>query len=222
MEKPAMFYRLARSEDLSAQALHDVMSRIVAEAAQRHLRADQPPVPGVRRHGRVRICQANLLIAAGLLAIPLDPPLGFLSRTVSPDRIRTVVILRQHCLHVPLAQALPSHVRTDQRGVNVHNFTLSNPSCDACAYCANKNCPEQLCSPALADAGQRRMIWQRLVQAVTCEPPNGEVDLRFAHELTIMDNAEEKASQHKPHRGLRVDTRPADAVTGIALTHLAT
>src|SRR5689334_2811546 len=40
MEKPAMLYPLAWSEDLSAQELHDVMSRIVAEAAQRHLRPD--------------------------------------------------------------------------------------------------------------------------------------------------------------------------------------
>ena len=60
------------------------------------------------------------------------------------------------------------------------------------------------------------------MQPVTRKPANGDVDLRFAHELAIMGNAEKKASQHKPHSGFGIDTGPARAVTCIVLTHLAT
>jgi hypothetical protein len=49
----------------------------------------------------------------------------------------------------------------------VHNFALGYSGGDACAYCVKKDCPEQLRSPALPDACQRRMIWQRIMQSVT-------------------------------------------------------
>ena len=51
------------------------------------------------------------------------------------------------------------------------------------------------------------------------EPADGKVDLRFAHQPTIMHDPEQKARKHQAERCLGIYPRPAD-IRGIELGHL--
>src|SRR3954468_17489885 len=53
------------------------------------------------------------------------------------------------------------------------------------------------------------MIGQHLVKAIADEPADRDIDLRLAHQLAVMHNAEQQARQHQPHGHFRIDARPA-------------
>ncbi len=101
------------------------------------------------------------------------------------------------------------------------HLTLGDPSGDAGCHRALKDAPKLLCSPALPDPGQARVIGQGLVQPIACKPANGQVDLRFPHEPAVVDDAQQEARQHQPDRDLWIDTR-SPIVRAVQLPDLAT
>lgn len=80
---------------------------------------------------------------------------------------------------------------------------------------------EDVLAPTLTDARQRGVIRQRLVQGVTDEPADREIDLRFPHQAPVMDDPEKKAGQHQAHSDLGVDAGAA-VVGARESTHFST
>ena len=62
------------------------------------------------------------------------------------------------------------------------------------------------------------MVGQRLEQPVAGEPADGDVDLGFTHQPTVVDDSKHDASQQKPQRRFWVDARPSHYVRRVA-TH---
>ena len=62
------------------------------------------------------------------------------------------------------------------------------------------------------------MVRQTLVQAVTNEPADRKVHLRFPHQSAVVHNPEQQAGKHQTHRNLRIDARSA-IVDAIAVRH---
>ncbi len=69
--------------------------------------------------------------------------------------------------------------------------------------------PKALGTPALADPGQAGVGGQRLVQAITAESVDREIDLRLPQQAPVVDDPEQEPGQHQPHRDLGIDARPA-------------
>jgi hypothetical protein len=59
---------------------------------------------------------------------------------------------------------------------------------------------EPLGAPALADARQRGMIGQPVLQAVAGEPADRQIDLRLAQQPPVMHDPEQEAREHQPDR----------------------
>src|SRR5512134_385320 len=57
------------------------------------------------------------------------------------------------------------------------------------------------------------MVRQGLVQIVAGEPADGDIHLRFPHQPTVVNDAQQKAREHQSNRHLGVDARPAVTVT---------
>ncbi len=51
------------------------------------------------------------------------------------------------------------------------------------------------------------MIRQCLVQRVTDEPADREIDLRFTHQPPVMDDPEQKTRQHQAHGNFGINAR---------------
>ena len=63
------------------------------------------------------------------------------------------------------------------------------------------------------------MVGKTLVQPVSDEPADRDVDLRFPHQPAVVHNPEQQAREHQAHRHLRIDAGPA-VVREIAVRHL--
>jgi hypothetical protein len=57
------------------------------------------------------------------------------------------------------------------------------------------------------------MIRQFLVKCMAHKLANGDIDVRFPHQLAIVDDASQQARKHQPDRNLRIDTRPTIVAT---------
>ncbi len=99
---------------------------------------------------------------------------------------------RRDGIGVRIRDRVPRHVSPDQRGVDVHDLALGNAGRHTGLHRAGQDRLEALRTPTLADAGQRGMIGQRLVQAVADEPADGEIDLRLTHETSVVHEAEQE------------------------------
>ena len=163
-------------------------------------------VPRRSRHARIRIRPAHLLVLAALstLLLRFDPFL--------------VPVLRHHLVSVTLHQALPAHIGADQRRVDVHHLGRGNLRFQTHRHRRLKDPPEPRLTPTLADPRQARMVRQTLVQAVTNEPADRKVHLRFPHQSAVVHNPEQQAGKHQTHRNLRIDARSA-IVDAIAVRH---
>ena len=64
------------------------------------------------------------------------------------------------------------------------------------------------------------MVRQNLVKVVADEPPDRDVDLGLPQEAPIVNDAQEKPSQHQPKRSLRINPRPA-VVVAVEARHFA-
>jgi hypothetical protein len=120
----------------------------------------QPPVPRVGRQGGVRVGEADLLVSAGLLAVPLGPSARY-SRRLLPFRRRLgfrLVVLRKDCIRVSLAEALPRDIGADERRVDVDDLAPGDARLDAGPNRPGEYLSEQLGTPALPDAGERRVV----------------------------------------------------------------
>ena len=51
------------------------------------------------------------------------------------------------------------------------------------------------------------MVRQNLVKVVADEPPDRDVDLGLPQEARIVNDAQEKPSQHQPKRSVRINPR---------------
>ena len=85
----------------------------------------------------------------------------------------------------------------------------------------SKNPAETFGAPAQPDAGQRGMIGQSFMQAITHEPTDRDVDFRFAHQPPVMDDPQQKSSQHQSYRHFRIDPGSA-IVTAIKIGDFVT
>ena len=144
------------------------------------------PTPSRGRQPRVRIRPAHLR----RLAAP------------APSLLLAIFflagVLLHHIVHVTLRQALPTHVRTNQRGVHVNHFGLRHLRVQARTYRPVEYLPESTLPPALTDTRQTRMIRQTLVKSIPDEPPDREVHLRLAHQSTVVNVTQQKTRQHQP------------------------
>jgi hypothetical protein len=89
-------------------------------------------------------------------------------------------------------QSFPADVGADQRGVDVHDLALDNLRGDTGGDCLLEDPAEAHRTPALADARQARVVGQTLGETETRKPPDRQVDVCLAHELAIMDDAEQE------------------------------
>ena len=64
------------------------------------------------------------------------------------------------------------------------------------------------------------MVGQGLVQPVTREPADRDVDLRLAQKSPVMNDAKEKAREHQANGDLRVDPRPPRAIGSVEVANL--
>src|SRR5262245_63353553 len=67
---------------------------------------------------------------------------------------------------------------------------------------------EAIRAPPLANPRQARMIGQPLVNAITDEPANSDVDVRLAHQLAVMHDTAKQAREHQADCDLGIDARP--------------
>ena len=112
---------------------------------------------------------------------------------------------------------VPADVGADQGAVDVDDLALGDPGRDAGLHGAGKGAPGPLRAPALPDARQAGVVRQRLVQAVAGEPADGGVGPGLAHQPPVVDDAEQQAREHQPHRGFRIDAgkpRPGGVAPG--------
>ena len=165
----------------------------------------RPPAMRRRRQARVRVRAAHLR----RIAAPAP--------SLLPDILLTGV-LRHYLIHVTLHQALPTHVRPNQRGIHVNHFGLRHLRIQARTHRATEYLLETLLPPTLPDTRQTRMIRQTLVQPIPDEPADREVHLRLAHQPTVVYEAQQQARQHQPHPHFRVDSR-ATVVRAIAIRY---
>jgi hypothetical protein len=89
------------------------------------------------------------------------------------------------------------------------HIALGDLRLDAGTHRPLKDAAEALGTPALADPGQTGVVGQGLVQAITAEPADREVDLRLPQQPAVMHDPEQEPGQHQPHRDLGVDAGPA-------------
>lgn len=162
----------------------------------------QSPIASIGCHAGIWIGHTDLLVStrlAGCLGGVLGNLGGF----------ARVAVLGSNGIDVADRQALPTDVRPDQGGIDVNDLALGDPGRDASGDRALEDLAEPLGTPALADAGQRGMIGQRLVQAEADEPTDRKIDLSFAKQTPIMDDSQKEACQHQAHRNFGVDPRPS-------------
>ena len=67
---------------------------------------------------------------------------------------------------------------------------------------------EPIRAPPLANARQARMIGQLLVNAITDEPANSDVDVGLAHQLAVMHDTAKQACEHQADCDLGIDAGP--------------
>jgi hypothetical protein len=101
----------------------------------------------------------------------------------------------------------------------VHDLAPGDPRGHAGLHRPLEDAPEALGAPALADARQRRMIGQGIVQPVADEPADREVDLRLPQQPSVMHDPEQEPGEHQPDRDLGIDPRPPVALA-VQLGHL--
>ena len=123
----------------------------------------QSPVARIRGHCCIRIGRTKLLVFSALPAFSLD--------------LRSLVglVLAQHIFHVPLGEAIPAPIGTNERGVDMHNLGPGDLRRQAGLNRALEDLAEPLFAPALADARQTRMMPQFLMQAIAEEPADDEL-----------------------------------------------
>ncbi len=54
------------------------------------------------------------------------------------------------------------------------------------------------------------MVRQPVVQTEAREPADREVDLRFAHQTSVVNDAEKEPREHQADRGFRINPRSTD------------
>jgi hypothetical protein len=68
--------------------------------------------------------------------------------------------------------------------------------------------PRAVRAPPLANPRQARMIGQLLVNAITDEPTNSDVDVGLAHQLAVMHDTAKQACEHEADCDLGIDAGP--------------
>jgi len=96
-------------------------------------------VPPISCHRGIRVGDAYLLMLARLAAVSLC-------------RCAILVGVRDG-IDMADSQALPAHVRPDQRGIDMHDLALCDLRRHAGLHSSLEDAPETLGTPALADAG---------------------------------------------------------------------
>ena len=124
------------------------------------------PIAPAGRHAGVRIGDADLLAAPGLLRM-LDLEIGL-------GVLRHITIRVGHGTNMAHRKAFPTDIGSDQRGVDMRNLALGDPGCHTTLNRPLKDAPKPLGFPALSNTGQRRMIQKPLVGAMA--PTSGSRD----------------------------------------------
>lgn len=99
------------------------------------------------------------------------------------------LVRRAHPLHVTNRQAVPTHVRPDQRNIDTDDIALGDLGIDVGMHRALKYPAKPVFASSLTDACQGRVIRK---QAIADEPPHGDVDLGLAHRLAVVDDPSRK------------------------------
>src|SRR5262249_48206220 len=137
----------------------------------------QSPVARIRGHCCIGIGRAKLLVLSTLPAFSLD--------------LRSLLglVLAQHILHVPLREAIPAHIGTDERGDDMHNLGRGDLRRQAGLNRALEDLADPIFSPALAESRQARIMRQLLMEAIAEEPADIDVDLSLTHQLAVVHDA---------------------------------
>lgn len=151
----------------------------------------QAAIATVRRHGRIGTGRANLLRFACLPSVVVN----------------LLEVGRLHRRNVSDNQRIPTHMRADQRCINVDNLAGRDLRRNAGFDRALEYPAKPFCAPALTYPRQARMIRQTLMNLVPDEPPYREVHLRLAHQTTVVNVTHQKARQHQTNRHFGVDSR---------------
>jgi len=128
-------------------------------------------------------------------------------------------VLAEHIRQGPLNQALPADVGADQRGIDVDHFGGRDLRLEARRRRALEDHSKPLLAPALAKAGQGRMIRQLLMQSVADEPADRDIDLGFAQKFAVVHEATQQPGKHQPDSDLGIDAGTA-IVQAAAIRHL--
>jgi hypothetical protein len=115
-------------------------------------------------------------------------------------------------------QRIHADIRPDQTGVDVNGLRQNQSLRLTLLHDAREYSTKGLCTPALADARQRRVIRQCLVQGIADEPADREIDLRLPHQSPVMNDAEEKTCKHQAHGDFGINAGAA-RVSAIEARH---
>src|SRR5690606_35043667 len=119
-------------------------------------------IAAIRCHGRVGIGRADLLVFARL----------------TPASFSFVAIGSLYRVNVAHGQCTPADTGADQGRSNMDDLPSGNLRGVTGMDCTLKYPRETFSTPSLTNAGQCRMIRQRLMQTVTDEPADCDVDRR--------------------------------------------
>jgi hypothetical protein len=104
-------------------------------------------VPPISRHRRVRIGRADFLVFAALPILPFE--LGWICGRDIGDVA--------HC------QGFPTHIRPDERSIDMNNLTGPDSGLDACTHRSLKEPAEALGAPTLPDPREAGVIRELIV-----------------------------------------------------------
>lgn len=101
------------------------------------------------------------------------------------------------CIDMAFNKAIPAYISANERGINMHNLTFGDFGFDARLDRSLEYFAKPLSSPALAYTSEGRMIGQCFVETIAAEPPDGDVDLGFPHQPSIVNDPQQEARKHQ-------------------------
>ena len=79
-------------------------------------------------------------------------------------------------------------------------FAVNQARIDTASNGLLENLLEAFIAPTLANLRKRTVVRQLLIEPVTGKPANRKIDLRFTHELAVVNNALKESRQHQTNR----------------------
>jgi len=119
------------------------------------------------------------------------------------------IVLLDNRFGVLCGQAFPTDISTNESRIYMNCFAVNQPGIRTALNGLLKNPLETFIAPTPANLRKRAMVRQLLIESVTGEPANCKINLRFTHELAVVNNALKESRQHQTNRCFRINAGSA-------------